>query len=345
LQARAVSIAAALTASFNRSDRIRYSTSQCNAWEIFVITTPNPAVYLAIESGGGSTRMALAQEDGSVLHEVRCASASPLYRDRSAFATEFAGWLKRLLASEGVDQETIQVVGLAGPADAAIMHAELESALPGIPRVEHSEGELGLAHYGLSEGIAMVAGTGTSCHALDAKGSRSAIAGYGPQFGDEGSAYWIGREGLRAAFHAEQARIEPTALLDAARDFYHIESPWQILDEAGDGGHVPAPRVAAFAAAVDATAAEEDPRAKALMKEAGQHLATLILDMASRTEFDVMPIPLVMTGGVFHSSRVLASIEEALAAGPFVFRFQPVLLEPITGLIRLLQRDVTIRNS
>jgi len=239
----------------------------------------------------------------------------------------------------------VGAIGLAGPADAAAMHVILEAALPRVPRLEHSEGELGLARHALTEGIALVAGTGASCHALDAQGKRDAIGGYGPQFGDEGSAYWIGREGIKAAFRAEQGRIGPTALLDAARDFYRVDSPWQILHEATLGGHIPAPRIAEFAAVVDAAAADDDPHACMLLREAGQHLATLVLDMASRTQFEVTPIPLVMAGGVFHSKRILAEIEATLSRAPYLFTHYPVVLEPISGLIRLLRHDITVRTT
>jgi len=309
------------------------------------IDTKNDMTCLAIESGGSGTRLALAGPDETILHEAHCRSASPLYRDANGFQAEFAGTLDRVLQAEGVIPEAIAVVGLAGPADRASIHAALKHRLPRVPRIEHSEGELGLARYDLQEGIALVAGTGASCHAIDHQGTRSAIGGYGPQFGDEGSAYWIGREGLRAAFRAEQKRGEETKLLEAARDFYHIESPWQLLDEAQAGGHIAAPRVAEFAAAVDGVAADWDKTARAILEEAGTHLGNLVIDMAARTDFDVEPIPLVFTGGVFHAKRVLSAIEATLSRSPYLFAYHPVVLEPISGLIRLLQRDITIRNT
>ncbi len=280
-----------------------------------------------------------------MIHEARCSSASPLYRDRDTFGTVFSQTLEALLSHDDVERSAVLAVGLAGPADAVAMHAVLEALLPGVPRLEHSEGELGLARYDLTQGIALVAGTGASCHALDARGARTAIGGYGPQFGDEGSAYWIGREGLKAAFRAEQGRIEPTMLLEAALEHFQIESPWELLRESTSGGHIPAPRIAGFAAVVDQTAEAKDPRACALLDEAGHHLGTLILDMVSRTHFEIVPVPLVLTGGVFHSGRVLAAIEATLSQAKAVFSFQPVVHEPISGLIRILLRDITIRTT
>jgi N-acetylglucosamine kinase-like BadF-type ATPase len=96
---------------------------------------------------------------------------------------------------------------------------------------------------------------------------------------------------------------------------------------------------------VDAVAAEDDPRAAAILEEAGAHLGTLVLDMASQTHFDTMPTPLVLSGGVFHSTRVIAAIERSLAKASHLFSVYPVVLDPIVGLIQLLQRDTTIRTS
>src|SRR5581483_4502923 len=47
------------------------------------------------------------------------------------------------------------------------------------------------------EGVLVLAGTGSVAFGKDARGRRARVGGLGPYLGDEGSAFWIGREWLR----------------------------------------------------------------------------------------------------------------------------------------------------
>lgn len=254
----------------------------------------------------------------------------------------FRAALARTLAQTPPNR--IAVVGLGGPMDLALATGQLEQVLPDVPYVTYTEGDIARGLYDLRAGVALVAGTGCSCSAVDEDGVLTSMGGYGPQFGDEGSAYWIGQAGLKTAFLAEQARIEATVLLDAARTFYSIDSPWHIHNEAQGSGHVPAPRVAAFAAAVDRAAQGFDRRAMTILDEAGGHLGRLILETVQAAAWTTEPVPLVMTGGVLRSARVVAGIERGLSEGPFQFTHYPIVHDPIDGLVRLLRRHTEVRT-
>ncbi len=292
---------------------------------------------LAIESGGSGTRIVLADEGGETLHQERCASGSCLYRDPAGFSATFGEALTRTVAvAAGQESSGIVRVGLAGPMDVELVTRSLARELPGVPCEVFTEGDIARGLYGIRAGVALIAGTGCSCSAVNEQGTLTSFGGFGPQFGDEGSAYWIGCEGLKAAFLAEQERIEPTALLDAARAFYKVDSPWGIHQEAEGTGHVPAPRIAAFAAEVDRAARNFDATAMAILDRAGEHLGKLILETATRARLSADSVPLVMTGGALQSPRVVAAIERDLAQSPLQFRHHPIAHEPIRGLINLL---------
>jgi len=299
---------------------------------------------LAIESGGSGTRIALADADGTLRHLERCESASCLYRDPKAFAMTFGQALNRALDGAKPGRESIVLAGLAGPMDQALVTSLLNRELSDVPVKVYSEGDIARGLYDITVGVALVAGTGCSCSAVDESGTLTSFGGFGPQFGDEGSAYWIGCEALKAAFLAEQERIEPTALLDAARAFYGIQSPWDIHHEAEGTGHVPAPRIAAFASEVDRAARHFDGTAMLILDAAGEHLGQLIIDTTERARLNTLPVPLVMTGGALHAPRVVAAIERKLAEAPIEFSHHPIAHEPINGLIRLLQRCYDART-
>jgi len=56
-----------------------------------------------------------------------------------------------------------------------------------------------VAALGDGAGILLLAGTGSMALARDARGRWARAGGWGPLLGDEGSAFWIGREWLRAS--------------------------------------------------------------------------------------------------------------------------------------------------
>ena len=286
----------------------------------------------------------MADAAGQIIRLDRCGSGSSLYRDARAFAGEFRAALDRTLAA-GLHRSDIRLAGLAGPMDQALVAEVLEGELPEITRATYSEGDIARGIYGIAAGVALVAGTGCSCSAVDEAGRLTSFGGFGPQFGDEGSAYWIGCEALKSAFLAGEGRIAPTALLDAARAFYGVDSPWGIHAEAEGTGHVPAPRIAAFAVAVDAAAGGGDPCAGRILDAAGAHLGRLILDTAARARLSSDPVPLVMAGGTLRSARVVSAIERTLAAGPIAFAHHPIVHEPIDGLIRLLLGHNAMRTA
>jgi glucosamine kinase len=113
------------------------------------------------------------------------------------------------------------VLGLTtAPADAAGCRrlAGLVAAAVGAPEVWVADDAV-TAHAGalsLGWGVSVVAGTGVACLAVPENGEARIIGGHGYLLGDEGGAFWIGREGLRAALHAREGRGGPTTLAAAA---------------------------------------------------------------------------------------------------------------------------------
>lgn len=65
-------------------------------------------------------------------------------------------------------------------------------------------------------GVSVVAGTGVACLAVPEDGEPRILGGHGFLLGDEGGAFWIGREGLAAVLRAGEGRAAPTVLTRAA---------------------------------------------------------------------------------------------------------------------------------
>ena len=63
------------------------------------------------------------------------------------------------------------------------------------------------AHHGGGSGVLVLAGTGSVAYGGDLRGHRSRAGGLGPLLGDEGSAFWMGREWLKLRPEAEALRV------------------------------------------------------------------------------------------------------------------------------------------
>jgi N-acetylglucosamine kinase-like BadF-type ATPase len=77
-------------------------------------------------------------------------------------------------------------------------------------------GDMVIAHAGALEmkpGILILAGTGSAIYGSDASGRSVKVGGWGPAYGDEGSAHWIAVEGMKAAARAYDGCGPGTALL------------------------------------------------------------------------------------------------------------------------------------
>jgi glucosamine kinase len=94
-----------------------------------------------------------------------------------------------------------------------------ERQLRGLARRTRAISDVEAAYHGaLGEepGVLVLAGTGSIALGRDARGRRRRAGGLGPLLGDEGSAFWMGREWLRATSRLE--RTEPARRLVAAPD-------------------------------------------------------------------------------------------------------------------------------
>lgn len=165
---------------------------------------------------------------------------------------------------------------------------------------------------GLRSGAVVAAGTGAIGLAVGAAGQLARVDGWGYLLDDAGSAFAIGRAGLREALRAEDGRGGSPALHAAARATF------------GDGADIltavygsanPARTVAGFAREVDAAAQAGDHVAAELLASAGRALAETTV-AAARQVLDVdHPVPVSWQGGVFRAGdRVMTPFLGALRA-------------------------------
>jgi len=183
-------------------------------------------------------------------------------------------------------------------------------------------------------GVALIVGTGSAAIGRKANGKQQVVGGWGYHYGDEGSAYWIGRRGLEAMARAADGRSQPTQLTAAILARLQADDPRSALPALEATGNVRG-AIAALAEAVDATARTGDAAAVGIVSEAAQELASMINVLRRDLGFGG-DFPLALAGGVVCGSAMLR--EQLLGNLSDLSLYpEPVKLvpQPVAGCIKI----------
>lgn len=162
-------------------------------------------------------------------------------------------------------------------------------------------------------GILLIAGTGSIAWGRGPDGGHARAGGWGAMFGDEGSGWAIGLEGLRAAARALDGRGPATALVDAICRQVGVQTGPDLItwaDAAGKAG------IAALAPVVLELAEREpaDEPARAIAQRAATDLADHIAALVRRLGPWADPPAVALAGGLILPGRPLRlPVERVLA--------------------------------
>ena len=295
-------------------------------------------IWLGVDGGGTKTAAALVDDSGGVLAEAVTSSSYYL--------------------NDGLDgvRTVLRLVISAVCNDAGIATSDLDHAffgLPGYGEVSHDVAVLdalpadvlGHTRYhcgndmvcgwagslGGVDGVNVIGGTGSITYGERA-GVGARVGGWGEVFGDEGSAYWIGVEGLRAASRMSDGRSARGPLLNVLVDHLGLDAELDLVDVVLNRWQGDRTRVAGLARQVSVAAGRGDATATAVLTAAGRELALLVTATARRLAWPASePVPVSWSGGVFGSAPVLDAFRTVLAADPGDYDLRDPLLSPVLG--------------
>jgi glucosamine kinase len=285
---------------------------------------------LGLDIGGSRTRARLVR-DGQVLGEAEAGGANVATVDEETVRRELAAALDALPRLR-IAAACAGAAGSESPAARAKLERALASLLPDARlRVVH-DAHLILAAAGRATGIALIAGTGSIAHGVDASGREARAGGWGHLLGDEGSGYWVVREAVRAVLRGMDLGVPPGPLAGALLRATGVAQPSelphalkQLRDPAAWAAH--APLVFELAAA--------DPEARAVVHEAARELVDLAAGVARRLG---IRSPIVLAGGLLLNEPLLEQDIRDRARdrlpGAQVVRLQE---PPVAGAARLAE--------
>jgi glucosamine kinase len=291
---------------------------------------------IGVDAGGTSTRALAVGPDGAVLGRGRTGGANPNSHPPQDAVAHLAEAITRALDGLEPGRTRACVVGMAGasklnnPAVAELFERTWDGLRLGCPVRVVSDAEAAFASATTApDGTVLVAGTGSIAARIRKRKRVSVAGGYGWLLGDEGSAFWLGREAVRATLDALTGGRSldglPGAVLTEAFDEPPSGAPLDVAHRLITVTNAEAPiRLARFAPLVSAAAQQGDETARKITAHAAELLVTQALAAREPGE----DTPLVLVGSVLsecgpvsegvrvglHGLDVLASADGVLGA-------------------------------
>ena len=272
---------------------------------------------LGIDGGGSKTSFLLVDGDGAELSRFETGPSNYISvgNDRSVQAIRDGA--ERLASTP--DRVCGGFAGAGRPEGRLHYEATLHKMFPDSEIIVESDAFMAyVGAIGIRPGLLLIAGTGSIVIGRNGDGSMFRSGGWGPQFGDEGSGYWIGREAIRSALRSLDSgaqgrfrnRVE-TVL--GVRSIAEVPGAWA-------DGRIGVPEVAALVPTIVDFFPNEP--AKTILEEASRHLRVLTQRAVMRMGEDTP-----------HTAAVGGVATDPLMQGLIAIPFEPALDTPERGAI------------
>jgi len=264
--------------------------------------------FLGVDGGQSSTFALVGDANGRVLGAGRGGPSNHAgaAEGRAKFTSAIKTCLSAACASAGLDAATVRFAAAClgfsgGPSD---KESILREILRSDRTIVTNDALIALSGATAGEpGVITIAGTGSIAFGRNSSGKTARAGGWGYVFGDEGSAFYIARQALRAALRMEegwgdaaglrQMFLNETGAPDVNDLMHRLYTP-----------EFPRPSIAAFGALVDQAAENGDAMAREILKDAARELAAIASAVRVQLFDKREAVRAAYVGGVFRSRTV-----------------------------------------
>lgn len=275
---------------------------------------------LGIDGGGSKTAVAIIDDSERVIGRGLGGGTNTNFTNRRSAVAAFKRAIRQALAEAELQPADITYAGstFSMAVGQAFKELGIEAEL-----LHVGEPEVAFERAGIERmrGIALVAGTGSSCFGYGDEGKQFHSGGWGALLGDEGSAFDIGLRAIKRALAAMDGRFSNTLLVDHLKSYFATRSLRDVINRCGM--RVNQSLVAGFAIHVSEAAAAGDEAALEILKSAGEELGKLAAFVAQHVFDKSDEFPVVLAGGVFNAGPIVIDPIRSIFASQF----------PIAGVV------------
>jgi N-acetylglucosamine kinase-like BadF-type ATPase len=263
------------------------------------------SLYLGVDGGGTSTEFVCIDDAGVEVARTHAGTTYHLEVGFDEVVDRLSGGIDRICGMLGVDTSKLAHVFFGLPA-----YGEDRSV---DPRLDGACGRiLGHARYGCGndmvcgwagslggeDGINIVAGTGSIGYG-EHRGRAARSGGWGELFSDEGSGYWIAREGLAAFTRMSDGRISKGPLHAHFVKALALEHDLDLCQRVMGPKPMGRGELAAFSPLVAAAASEGDEAALDILQRGAAYLAEIAIALRQTLDFaNEERVPLSWSGSI-----------------------------------------------
>lgn len=256
-----------------------------------------------IDGGGTTTKVVVADLEGHIIYSFQTGTTNHYGAGIEKAQENFASIAKNLREQLGC------LPGIIFKGNSALDGLAEEEQVQQLTRgvfnpskvIFHSDVYIALLGFTLGEaGTMLIAGTGSMACGLDAGGIYHTAGGWGQVLGDEGSAYHLALEGIKAGLRAYDGVSEPTTLTARIMQHFGLSKMSDIINQVY---HPPVEKsiIAAFASAVEVAAHEGDKVALRILEDEAVWLYKLALAITNKCK----TTKLGFYGGVLNGNELV----------------------------------------
>jgi N-acetylglucosamine kinase-like BadF-type ATPase len=304
-------------------------------------------LYLGIDGGQSSTTALIADETGRVIGRGRGGPCNHVgtSEGRAKFRSAVGDCVAQACQEAKLDADSIAFaaacLGFSGGAEDKEAYAR-ELIRSNRYKITH-DAEIALAGATAGEpGIIIIAGTGSIAFGRNARGETARAGGWGYLFGDEGGAFDLARQALRAALQYEEGWGPETVLRQQLLEATGVATANELLHRfyaSFDRSYV-----ASLAVLVSRAAEHGDGVAIDILRRAAGQLAWLVEGVYRHLFHNGEVIYLAYIGGVFESIALRDELTTAVAKSIGCKVSAPQLSPAAGALLEALRLDGNSRR-
>lgn len=296
-------------------------------------------MFLGVDGGGTKTAYAVIDANGHVLAQHVGPSVSHLVAGFPHARAVLSEGIQAVLAKAEITPSdlTFSFVGLPSYGEDSAALDELNALPATLLRQDRyrCDGDTVCSWAGslaCGEGISVIAGTGSLAYG-EYQGRRARSGGWGEIIGDEGSAYWIAREGMNLFSRMSDGRAVRGPLYDLVRQRLALSTDLDLCARVYGVDVYTRSAFAQFAPLVHDAARLGDLEAVSIFRRAAEELIACVLAtrQSLRIPADVR-IPVSHTGSVLEGATLLLeAFKRCVATAPVPLEYRAPKHSPAIG--------------
>lgn len=296
-------------------------------------------LFLGVDGGGSKTRFVLIDEAGHVLAAHATGTAYYLEIGLEQLEALLTRGIQTTLERAGASAQQLSYAFLGLPAygeDRGLI-PELDAApAAALPHGRYRCGNDMVCGWAGAlagaDGINIVAGTGSIAYGEYA-GRSARAGGWGELFSDEGSAYWLAREGLRLFSRMSDGRTPRGPLYERVRSHFALQEDLDLCATVYGKSVAQRSQLAKLSKLVADAASSGDQATRALFAAAVAELADIVDAVRAQLAVPAAEeLPVSYSGGLFRLRELLLQpLEATLARRAHRYRFLAARLPPEAG--------------